>query len=293
MSHNAVIRGGTGSGLWIGVVTSGEWETFDQRQFESINGDLGGTWAPSSIIIIGGSGLRTTGVFEANGTLTANAAATFNSAVTIKAPSSYWNVQTIDGANSGEVKWNSTALLTGLAGAVGVWSGLWTFNDDVTFNDPVAFADNLQHTAGIAAFSSTLNIGGTTSITAGSFGIQAGVAFSVASPVALTGSTGFIRLRRIDRANADHTYAIADADHINSNPSATRSYTMSNTGCTGGEVISIFNDSITQRLNIYQHNGSTLIVALDIALDYRGVEIINDGAASASTSWRVKGTSPV
>lgn len=62
MAHNPLIRGGVGSGSWTGVVvTTTDMETFDQRQFESINGDLGGTWAPAAAIVIGGAGLSVTG----------------------------------------------------------------------------------------------------------------------------------------------------------------------------------------------------------------------------------------
>lgn len=65
MPHNALIRPG---GVWISLsnVTQAEWEAFDLRQFQSINGDLGGTWAPSSAIIIGGSGMHLTGAVIAD-----------------------------------------------------------------------------------------------------------------------------------------------------------------------------------------------------------------------------------
>ena len=45
MAHNAYIRVG---GDWSldNVVTAGEFATIDLRQFQAINGDLGGAWAP-------------------------------------------------------------------------------------------------------------------------------------------------------------------------------------------------------------------------------------------------------
>lgn len=47
------------SGFWTlsSTVDPAEFEAFDERQFKSINGDDGGTWAPSAPIIIAGSGL--------------------------------------------------------------------------------------------------------------------------------------------------------------------------------------------------------------------------------------------
>lgn len=51
------------SGFWTisTTVSPAEFEAFDERQFKSINGDDGGTWAPSSQIVLGGAGLRVTG----------------------------------------------------------------------------------------------------------------------------------------------------------------------------------------------------------------------------------------
>lgn len=56
MAHNAYVRPG---GIFnFGIpVTHGEFTLFDQYQFKNINGDDGGTWAPSSPILIGGAGL--------------------------------------------------------------------------------------------------------------------------------------------------------------------------------------------------------------------------------------------
>lgn len=39
-----------------------DWEDLDRKVFQAINGDLGGTWAPSSPIIIQGSGLQASGL---------------------------------------------------------------------------------------------------------------------------------------------------------------------------------------------------------------------------------------
>lgn len=65
MAHNAYIRA---LGVWpaTSVLTSTETATFDLRQFQAVNGDLGGVWAPSSAITIGGSGLAVTGFLDAD-----------------------------------------------------------------------------------------------------------------------------------------------------------------------------------------------------------------------------------
>ena len=65
--HNAYLlspaaRGGTTT-QWPngGTVYSEDFAWFAVTCFQSINGDLGGTWTPSSQIVIGGSGLSVTG----------------------------------------------------------------------------------------------------------------------------------------------------------------------------------------------------------------------------------------
>lgn len=66
MAHNTRIRPNLAA--WSpGPVTGAEFDAMDQGQFEAINGDDGGVWAPSSTIVIGGSGVQMTGTFETNG----------------------------------------------------------------------------------------------------------------------------------------------------------------------------------------------------------------------------------
>ncbi len=65
MAHNAYIRA---LGVWnaTSVALSSELATLDLRQFQAVNGDLGGVWAPSSAITVGGSGLAVTGLLDAD-----------------------------------------------------------------------------------------------------------------------------------------------------------------------------------------------------------------------------------
>lgn len=228
MAHNAFIHGGPADPTaWLTgyVITQLDLQTIDLRQFQAINGDLGGTWAPAAVITIGGVGLTVTTTFTGSGTNTLSGPTTTGT-LAVHGQGTYWNKQTFDGANSGEAYFSSGALLTGLAGAVGSWSGLWTFNDDVTFNDPAVFNDNFQHLAGIAIFASTLNIGGTTSITAGSFGIQAGVAFNVGANIVLGAAAG-IQVRYLIGPNTDLTIAANTYDRIRvTTLSANRTYSL-------------------------------------------------------------------
>lgn len=70
MAHNDWIRP---AGVWplFTILTSNVMHLFDERQMQSINGDLGGTWAPTSTITIGNGlgvtlALKVTGGFQAD-----------------------------------------------------------------------------------------------------------------------------------------------------------------------------------------------------------------------------------
>lgn len=73
-------------GVWpiLTVVPHDFLQQVDQNLFKAVNGDDGGTWAPTSVITIGGSGLTVSGVLTASGStfftggfMTVSAVATF------------------------------------------------------------------------------------------------------------------------------------------------------------------------------------------------------------------------
>lgn len=67
MSHNTRTRADLAH--WgSGVVTAAEFNKLDLQAFQSINGDLGGTWAPVTAIEVGGAGLLVSGPFSSTGT---------------------------------------------------------------------------------------------------------------------------------------------------------------------------------------------------------------------------------
>ena len=70
MAHHTRIRA---TGFWILASTfdPAEAEALDLAQFGSIDGDTGGTWAPSAVITIGGQGLTVGGAFNASDVRTA------------------------------------------------------------------------------------------------------------------------------------------------------------------------------------------------------------------------------
>lgn len=70
MAHNTRIRANTAAWANGSAVTQAEYDTLDQRQFESINGDQGGVWAPATEIEVGGAGLICSGPFTGLDTAT-------------------------------------------------------------------------------------------------------------------------------------------------------------------------------------------------------------------------------
>lgn len=61
MAHNTLVRASLAAWGANATITAAELWALDMGQFVGINGDAGGTWAPSSVITIGGSGLTVTG----------------------------------------------------------------------------------------------------------------------------------------------------------------------------------------------------------------------------------------
>ncbi len=87
MSHNALIH----AGGWLNgyVVQPLDYQTIDLLLFKSINGDDGGTWAPSAAIVIGGAGLRANDLTVTN-ELDVTSDAQFSGDVDFLGSSSVW-----------------------------------------------------------------------------------------------------------------------------------------------------------------------------------------------------------
>jgi len=76
LAHNSFIHGGLADPTaWLAgyVPTQLDFQLIDQYLFESINGDVGGVWAPATVIEIGGAGLAV--VTSASGNFTVSGAA--------------------------------------------------------------------------------------------------------------------------------------------------------------------------------------------------------------------------
>lgn len=69
MAHNAYLAGRGSLGSWATgtTVADSEFWYFESGIYKSINGDDGGTWAPTATIVVGGAGVQVTGTFAAAG----------------------------------------------------------------------------------------------------------------------------------------------------------------------------------------------------------------------------------
>lgn len=196
---------------------------------------------------------------------------------------------------TGAAGFTATNLVTGTA--------TWEFEagSTVSFASLPTFSAGLTVSAGTSTFSGPATFPG---------GITGGVQFanSVACNDNLTcfdqltidlggtlrfASSGHAQYRYVFGANANHTYAVTDTDIVfvrDADMSGDHTYTMSNTGCVGGEIIELSTDSTTRTMTIMQHDGTTAIAFLKFAVvasNYKSMRIMNDGSGSASSSWRL------
>lgn len=128
MAHNVRTRNNvTEWGDTNRPVTAAEMDQLDKYAFQSINGDIGGVWAPQNPIQLGGAGLIMLGTLTGHGSVI------------------------FDGD---EVVLNATAVrFVGveptLDSGVHVTAGPSTFDDNATFNDQTEFwANTIVHSAG-------------------------------------------------------------------------------------------------------------------------------------------------
>ncbi len=209
------------------------------------------------------------------------------------------------------------------AGFTHLFSGPATFAADPTINAGVTLHANGHIVVGVGAdeiISGTLSILGTQNVgslavlnlqSGGSLVGQSGglaifqsgfvAAFNVGTTLNLAGSVinsgvvrnsggGHCNIRSLFGLDANQHLSIALADHFGVQPTAPRDYTLDNTGCVGGEVITIFNEfAPSHAARLFGKDGTTLLLTLDNG-PYTGVELVNDGADTV-VSWHVRQTS--
>jgi hypothetical protein len=171
MAHNTYVKGTIASWATGTTVSQVEFAKFDANQYKSVNGDDGGTWAPSAAIVIGGAGLTVSGAFLATSTgiftggFAANSNASFGTTSStylyVYSSSTFFGPATISSGTS--LTTAGELIATGSA----TFSGAFTISNDATvgsdsvdaltinattsFESPVTTNDLLTCSAGLGA----------------------------------------------------------------------------------------------------------------------------------------------
>lgn len=248
-------------GLWIdGTTVPGtQWEQFDANLANALDGSDGGTYSLANDMTIGGDPF-VAWVFELETTF--NAGSIFSADVLFGDDVHFLATAVFDGAAT----FNDPVTFTDDA----TFGDPVIFNDFVTFNDPVTFSDNAGF-QGPAFFDGNVNIGTSTSDVAtfdatctfsGPVTIQNAAAFD---GTVVTNSVGNFRVRRVRRqtagADADASIDVTLTDHVSVAAgvlSATRSYTISDTGAMNGDRVRFSNFSTAFGIAVKNPGGTTL-----------------------------------
>jgi len=269
MAHFTYTRVG---GVWATLtdLLSAEVADLDSKTFRSINGDDGGTWAPGSVIIIGGQGiqvdgpLHATGEFKAIGgsltlgdssgdVLTVGATTIFENGVTFTSPTSptvFAGIKPIfdNGLTaSGSVSLLSTLSVTGNATFLGRLdvSGSMKLGDSIadvitSFGAFIAASD--------AAFATNVTLG---SDATNNIVLQGTT--TAQQPINLV-NKGHINERvYVVASDSDLTLGVEDADVIyypNGVLTADRNLRIKDLGATSGSKIVVISDEPTLKVTI-------------------------------------------
>jgi hypothetical protein len=138
------------AGIWNTIpVSYAELANLDAKTFAAINGDAGGTWAPSSVITIGGSGVTVTGPLISDGTFLATSGATIENGLTVTGLTDLQNdldvagIATLNGevALNADVAWNGSGIfrINDAGASAFVVDPFTTFGNTVNFQQAVSF----------------------------------------------------------------------------------------------------------------------------------------------------------
>ena len=268
MAHNTRIRSG---GLWItgSTITQDELEQFDQAQYEAINGDDGGTWAPSAVITIGGSGVTVTGPARLSdviaATWNAGGLATFTGAATI---ATFDNSALLTVTDDAEFRLNRAgdyllrAYNAGTGQKLHLYGDFWVKNGAVlevksggvlsteagstmaVVGDAGFFAgvnfDAASVTTHESGSTDTYESGATLDLDTGSI-LTNGATETRTGPTTRSGSAATYKVRMGTTATTDDTIDVsADVWVIPSLTGATtRTYTVDTTGAANGMIIEV------------------------------------------------------
>jgi hypothetical protein len=258
LAHNARIHTAVTGWPPGYVVTQADWLTIDTLLFQAANFDLGGTWAPASVITIGGAGVVLT------------AKTTFDGDTEFNAQNQFDDIVVFSGTSFVTASGN---VVCDAASTVEFQSGFTVSTGDivVTAGDVTVTAGSVAITAGGLTVGGATIVQGFTALGATSLAAATAVSLGVASVIVLDATTlsttsavtaafagpvnvsntltmasaaitfsgtGRILQRFHTLPDADATVTIADGNYfIIPALGALRTYTMSTTGALAGDIV--------------------------------------------------------
>lgn len=147
MAHFTRTRADLTAWTATSTVDDTEFNDLDEKTFKAINGDEGGTWAPSSVIEIGGSGLLMSALATFNGQAAFNGSVNFTDHLGVSAGGSY--SFGAEGSFSAKANFNSDVDLGDDSGDVITVAGTMTCNAPVTFNGLATHAVTTNFDGGV------------------------------------------------------------------------------------------------------------------------------------------------
>lgn len=245
MAHFDFTRPG---GIWASpaVVQNAELADLDAKTRASINGDGGGTWSPTSVITIGGSGLAVSTTLTVSGTLNVTGNTVIGDDVS--------DTLTVNAASefAGNVSFNSEV----------------TFNSNAIFELSVLFGDavNVLSTLNVSGVSTlaSATIASLTASGAAAFNGPVGLGDGPGDTITIAGTTnienrvyctGFGRVTHRSEVggDSDHTYDPAIVRHVYVPPSTltlNRVYTVYDANAADDDEITILTDDTGHSIGI-------------------------------------------
>ena len=235
----------------------------DTNMSKALNGDEGGTWAPSAEIVIGGSGLRLTTLLRAFGGLSVQ-----GGDLAVSQDAAIQGTLAVDGESTltGDVTCDHDLFVIGslevseeldVASAARVHASLRVYMTS-QFDDDITVSGKMTSTT--AQVVGNLEVGSITCTSTASFtlGITAsgGIAVNGDSTVTkkmVCGGQGRVVQRTVTGANADTSYSINDGDRVFVPPStltADRTYTLTHTGAVAGDIFEIMSRDAGSKISV-------------------------------------------
>jgi hypothetical protein len=273
VSHNSFVRpaGVWGSNL---PVTHIEFAKFDLAQFQSVNGDAGGTFAPTSPIVIGGAGTQLamigTSTVGSGGSLTINAGSSFTLAAASSASfggTSTYLGTSVTNHNSGAAgHWLNGSILHIDSGAQLDVTGDAFFNNGsfVDIEGTVSFGSTAALTVNCASdFVGAATFDAGLTVTAGNFAVLGGTTSLggtnhivgptlVSVPLTMTGAGRPVRQAVIGAASGGGTAdpSVATTYYFSS-VTADQVYTIVNTNAADGDELEFWTESTTNSVSVH------------------------------------------